>query len=97
MTDRLKSYDKLFHEIDAASVVLAGKGVYRQAKLYRRYDGAEHQLFARWGGGFIRLQGQSGTSLPHVRWLDLDIDGGALATGRFGAPVLNPREAGSTA
>lgn len=97
MTHRLKSYDKLFHEVDASNVVLLAKGVYRQAKLYRRYNGTDHQLFARWGGGYIRLLGAGGTTLAQVSWLELDLDGAMLAKGKIGGPVLDPVEAGLTA
>jgi hypothetical protein len=97
MTERLKSYDKLFHEIEQSHVILASGGVYRQAKLYRRFDGHEHQLFAKHGGGFIRLLAASGTSHHSVRWLHLDIDGAMLAKGSIGAPVLCPKESGLTA
>ena len=94
MTEKLKSYDKLFHEIEQSHVILASGGVYRQAKLYRRFDGHEHQLFAKHGGGFIRLLAASGTSHHSVRWLHLDIDGAVLKKGDIGAPVLDPHECG---
>jgi hypothetical protein len=97
VTVKLKSYDKLFHEIEQAQAVLASGGTYQQVKLYYRFDGTEHQLFAKRGAGYVRLLGSGGTSVPAVRWLDLDIDGALLAKGRCGSPVLNPREAGLTA
>lgn len=54
----------LFHVVDGASVVLRSKGVYRQSPLFQR-DG---NLAARWGGGFIMLRREGGTTLPHVSW-----------------------------
>lgn len=59
--------DPLFHEIPDAQVVLRSKGVYRQAKLFRRGT----DVFAAWGSGYIRLLGHSGTTVPTVHWLDL--------------------------
>lgn len=56
--------DNLFHEIPYAQAVLQSKGVYRQAKLFRRGDA----IYAAWGSGFIRLMGGSGTSVPTVSW-----------------------------
>lgn len=58
----------LFHVIDDAAVVLRSKGVYRQAKVYRR---GEH-LFGAFGSGFISLHKGGGTSRPDVSWLDTD-------------------------
>ena len=64
--------DPLFHEIADAQVVLRSKGVFRQAKVFRRGE----DVFAAWGSGFIRLLGHSGTTVPTVHWLDL-AQGGA--------------------
>ena len=53
-----------FHVIDDVAVILRSKGVYRQAKAYKR--GID--LFAGYGSGFIRLYKDGGTSLPTVSW-----------------------------
>lgn len=53
-----------FHVIDDVAVILRSKGVYRQAKAYRRGIA----LFAGYGSGFIRLHRDGGTSLPSVTW-----------------------------
>lgn len=58
----------LFHVIDDAFVILRSKGVYRQAKLYRRGVGT----YAAWGAGFIRVLKGGGTTNPNVGWVDLD-------------------------
>lgn len=58
--------DALFHEIPDAQVILRSKGVYRQAKLFRRGE----DVFAAWGSGFIRLMSAGGTTVPTVHWLD---------------------------
>lgn len=60
--------DNLFHEVPDAQVVLRSKGVYRQAKVFRR--GAD--VYAAWGSGFIRLLSASGTTAPTVVWDTLD-------------------------
>lgn len=85
--------DKLFHKIDDAQVVLSRGGVYKQVAVFRRFDGKEHGLYAAVSGGYVRLGGGGGTSAPRVSWLDLDMDGALLRTGRFGHPVLDEREA----
>lgn len=51
-----------FHLIDEAAAILVSKGVFRQAKVYRRGDA----LYAGYGAGFIRLY-RDGTSVPNVR------------------------------
>ena len=57
--------DALFHEIPDAQVILRSKGVYRQAKLFRR----EADIYAAWGSGFIRLLSAGGTTVPTVHYL----------------------------
>ena len=81
--------DKLFHEIDDAYVILYSGGVYRQAKMYRRYNGAEHQLFAKWGSGYIRLCAQGGTTVPKVTWSAGADPSRGVRFGNLGAPVLD--------
>jgi hypothetical protein len=76
--------DVLFHIIDDAAVVLRSKGVFQQAKLYRR-AGA---IYAGWGKGFIRLQAGSGTTLPGVSWDEIAGDG-IQWRDRTRAPVWN--------
>jgi hypothetical protein len=58
----------LFHVIDDAQVILRSRGVYRQAKVYRR----DQTLYAGFGPGFITLHKGGGTSRPDVSWLDTD-------------------------
>lgn len=57
-----------FHVVDDAAVILRVRGVYRQAKVYRRGK----DLFAAYGTGFIRLMSHNGTSCPNVSWLEHD-------------------------
>lgn len=60
--------DTLFHVIEGAQAVLHSSGVYRQVKLYRRLKG----VYAKWGGGFIRLSPDNGTSIPYVSWRSIE-------------------------
>lgn len=62
---------QLFHEIADGVVILRSRGVFRQAKVFRRDD----KVYAQYGAGFIRLLSHSGTSVPSVAWLDLEADG----------------------
>ena len=61
----------LFHEIPEGVVILRSKGVYRQAKVFRRGE----RVYAAWGSGFVRLCGGGGTSVPTVTFDDLAADG----------------------
>lgn len=75
--------DNLFHEIPDAQVVLRSRGVYKQAKLFRR--GAD--IYAAWGSGFIRLLKHSGTTVPYVSWqLDSLFDPACSVTLSGGLP-----------
>lgn len=56
--------DNLFHEIPDAQVILRSKGVFKQAKLFRRGE----DVYAAWGSGFIRLLKHSGTTVPAVSY-----------------------------
>lgn len=61
--------DNLFHIIEDAHVIVRSKGVFRQAKVYRRGE----RLFAGYGAGFIRLGSGDSTSAPGVAYEDLDM------------------------
>lgn len=56
-----------FHIIEDGAVILRSRGVYKQAKLYRR----GRELFAGAGGGFVRLY-KDGTSIPNLQLIDFD-------------------------
>lgn len=68
-----------FTIIDDEAVVLRSKGVYRQAKLYRRGK----ELFAGWGGGFIGLHASGTTSKPDISWLEVSVQHTNKLTGRL--------------
>ena len=59
-----------FHIIEDGAVILRSRGVFKQAKLYRR----GRELYAGYGGGFVRLY-KDGTSVPALQMLDLDAAG----------------------
>lgn len=80
--------DRMFHEIEDAHVILASRGVYKQAKLYRRYDGTEQGIYAAAAGGYIRLCGNGGTTHPKWSWLDMHAPGGEIIKGTLGRPAL---------
>lgn len=61
---------QLFHEIPEGVVILRSRGVFRQAKVYRRAE----FIYAQFGSGFIRLLSAAGTSVPNVSWLDLSAE-----------------------
>lgn len=72
-----------FHVLEDAAVVLRSKGVYRQAKVYRRADG----VYAAWGAGYIRLYRKGGTTAPNVSWDDIEI--GAVGADDFVADAFD--------
>jgi hypothetical protein len=60
-----------FHLIDEAAVILRNRGVYRQAKVFRRGEA----LYASYGAGFVRLYKDGGTSLPNLSWDEMEVLG----------------------
>lgn len=74
----------LFHILDDTFVIIRSRGVYRQAKVYVRGS----DVFAGWGGGFVRLCGNGGTSHPNVSWVELSPHPGIQeSAGKFFAPA----------
>jgi len=61
----------LFHEIPEGVVILRSKGVFKQAKLFRRGE----NVYASHGTGFVRLLQGGGTTVPTINWLDLHAEG----------------------
>lgn len=60
-----------FHLIEDGACILFSRGVYRQAKVYHR----GRDVFAGWGGGFVKIGPSNGTSNPNVGWRDIEADG----------------------
>lgn len=67
-----------FEKIENITVVLVKRGVYRQVQVYSRGG----DVYAQYGGGYIRLYRGDRTSLPDVRWEDCDLKD--LTYDRFG-------------
>jgi hypothetical protein len=61
----------LFHIIEDKQTVVRNckTGVYKQANLYRR----KGEIYARIGGGFIRLLREGRTSQPALLWDDIEV------------------------
>jgi hypothetical protein len=59
---------QLFHIIEDGAVILRCKGLFLQAKVFRRATG----VYAAFGAGFIRLTIGGGTTYPTVSWIDLE-------------------------
>lgn len=85
----------LFHVVDDGFAILRSRGVYRQAKLYRRGN----NLYAGFGAGFVKLHVHGGTTAPNVSWIDVDAGGlpvtqgiGGLCIGE-GAAAITTMEA----
>jgi hypothetical protein len=71
-----------FHIIDDGAVILRSRGVFRQAKVYRRGE----DVYAGWGAGFIRLLANPATTAPNVSWDAIEAPDVRFATPR-GRPV----------
>lgn len=70
----------LFHVIeDGAAILRLKRGVFRQAKIYRR--GAD--VFAAVGGGFVRLLAHGGTTNTDVTCLEVEGPGVTLDNRRL--------------
>lgn len=69
---------ELFHEIAEGVAVLRTKGVYKQAKIYRRGN----DVFAAQGSGFVRLLSHGGTTVPSTTWLEVEGPGVSTPAGR---------------
>lgn len=72
-----------FHVIEDAAAILVSKGVYRQAKVFRRGD----RLYAGYGSGFIGLYRQ-GTSVPAITCEGVDAPDMAITFDALGRYVV---------
>lgn len=59
-----------FHIIEDGAAILRSRGNFRQSKIYSRGS----DVYASWGGGYIKLLGGGGTSNPNVARLDVEGD-----------------------
>lgn len=74
-----------FSVIEDSLIVLRNKGVFRQAKAYRR--AGSDNIYAGWGSGFIRLGGNKMTTAPNVAYESLDLPFPTVK-GKFGEPLI---------
>ena len=59
-----------FHKVEDAVIILVSKGTFKQTEVYFR----KGYLYAKHGGGFIRLQKhEKGTSCPNVNYDDIHL------------------------
>jgi hypothetical protein len=72
-----------FHIIEDAAAILLSRGVYRQAKVFRRGD----RLYASHGSGFIGLY-RTGTSIPTISCEGFDTPGLATTFDALGRAVV---------
>ena len=80
--------DQLFHIFEGVQVILRSRGVWYQREVY--YQG--NRLFAKHGGGYIRLGPDESTSAPAVSWDHLDIPSHLqkyVALAKFQPPIFS--------
>ena len=58
-----------FKLLEGETVILRSRGTFTQNEVYT-YNG---ELFAKKGGGYIRLLEKNATSIPSVLWQDLTV------------------------
>lgn len=63
----------LFSIIPDGVAIVHCRGVYRQVPIYARGG----KIYAKHGGGFVRLGAHGDTSAPNIRWSDVDAGEGA--------------------
>lgn len=66
---------QFFTIIPEGQAIVHGRGVYRQVPIYERGG----HVYAKHGGGFIRLTQGGSTSAPNIRWADVDTPVGSWA------------------
>lgn len=70
----------LFHIIEGGAVIISVAGKYQQASVYHRGD----DVFACIKNDYIKLLPMNGTSVPNIKWWDIEANGVVIA--RIGAP-----------
>lgn len=61
----------LFHIIEDGIVHLRSRGVYRESKVYQRGT----DVFAKHGGGYVRLLGRNTTTVSNLSWDAIEAPG----------------------
>ena len=62
-----------FTVIPEGHAIVVTRGVYRQVPVYARGE----KIYARNGGGYVRLIQGGSTSAPNIRWVEIDTPNGA--------------------
>jgi hypothetical protein len=83
-----------FTPIPEGQAIIHSRGVYRQVPIFERAG----QIYAKQGGGFVRLICGGATSSTNIRWAEIDAGHGEFneKTGgavEYIAPVASVREA----
>jgi hypothetical protein len=86
----MESLMGLFQQVEGEAAILVHNGVYKQTDLYSRNG----YLYAKIGGGFVRLNADASTTKSAMR-LDTLTWTGALAKDALGR-LCDPKVAGST-
>ncbi len=60
--------------IPEGQAIVHSRSVYRQVPIYERGG----KIYAKHGGGFVRLSQGGATSAPNVRWAELDTPNGTF-------------------
>lgn len=76
-----------FTAIDEGFAIIRNRGVYRQAPLYER----EGKIYAKHGSGFIRLLQNNGTTVPTIKWNEIDTPHGSY-TADMGGLSYTPNQ-----
>ena len=62
-----------FTIIPEGQAIMVSRGVYRQVPVYARGG----KVYARHGGGYVRLIQGGSTTAPNIRWVEIDTPNGA--------------------
>lgn len=80
-----------FSEVPEGQAIVQSGGVYRQVPIYTRTDPTtgSARLYARFGGGYVRLAQGGTTSKPKVLWVEIDPGDGSYSE-KGGAVTFTP-------
>lgn len=76
-----------FSTVPEGQVVTLNRGVYRQSQLFVR-DG---KLYAKYGAGYVRLHQGGSSSLPNMRWLEIDAGDGSYKESGGAVSYVQPK------
>ncbi len=79
----------LFTKIEDGFAHLYSKGVTREVPIFE----LNNLIYAKYGGGYIRLRGRNGTSVASVTWDDIHPGDGSFVENTFDLTYVPPRKA----